>query len=328
MTSIYPKKQRPIRDLTREELIALDKDGVICARGLLDLGSISFLREAIEDAIQRLAALKTDSFEIDNGFSGDVFVWKLHDAFRDIALFSSLPELAQQALGVDTVNFFYEQFFVKRAGSPVNTPWHQDLTFWPIEGSQLISFWITLDSVTKESSGLEFVKGSHRWGNRYKAITPGVDSYLADTDLPEPPDINKYREEYDVVGWDMEPGDVLIFGPTILHGSSGNNSNKNDRRALAFRYAGPDVIYAPRHATMPLLWDHGLKAGDKLSGSLFPQVWPDVIESEISRRMAGPELPDMNLAAEFQQKLIDSDFGVGSKKQSLFAVEMPGLPKA
>jgi hypothetical protein len=216
------------------------------------------------------------------------------------------------------VNFFYEQFFVKRAGCPVTTPWHQDIPFWPGAGEHIVSFWVTLDPVTRESSGLEFGRGSHRWSQRYKAITPSYDPYMMDTNLPAAPNFSEQRETNDVVGWDMEPGDVLVFGPTVCHGSEGNFSNQHDRRALAFRYAGDDVTFAPRHATMPLLWEHGLEAGDPLGGPLFPQVLPTVLEEEVAARWAGPEPPSPKAVGAFLEHLKETGFGPDGKKRSLF----------
>jgi ectoine hydroxylase-related dioxygenase (phytanoyl-CoA dioxygenase family) len=116
----------------------------------------------------------------------------------------------------------------------------------------------------------------------------------------------------------MEPGDVLLFGPVVCHGSAGNASNKTDRRVLAFRYCGPDVTYAPRHATMPLLWDHGLEPGDHLAGNLFPQVWPRLINHEIERRMQDPEPPSEKQIGAFMQHLADSGFGPDGQKRTLF----------
>lgn len=320
MTSSFSVPATPSRSFTAQELATYERDGVVCARGLLDQALVEHLREALEDAIETLSVLGKQALNQESrGFHGDIFVWKLHDAFRDLALFSSLPALAQQVLGTDTVNFFYEQFFVKRAGSPVDTPWHQDIPFWPVTGSQIASFWITLDPVTRASSGLEFVRGSHHWKERFKAVTPGRDAYLMDTDLPVAPNYAEHRGEYDVVGWDMEPGDVLLFGPVVCHGSAGNDSNTRDRRALAFRYCGSDVHFAPRHATMPLLWDHGLEPGDRLQGSLFPQVWPRVLDEEVARRMEGPEPPSPKQVGAFMKHLVDTGFGPAGEKPSLLA---------
>jgi ectoine hydroxylase-related dioxygenase (phytanoyl-CoA dioxygenase family) len=78
---------------------------------------------------------------------------------------------------------------------------------------------------------------------------------MMDTDFPTAPNFGAERDGHDLIGWDMDPGDILLFGPVISHGSEGNASNEYDRRALAFRYAGSDVTYAPCHATMPLLWE-------------------------------------------------------------------------
>jgi hypothetical protein len=70
----------------------------------------------------------------------------------------------------------------------------------------------------------------------------------------------------------MEPGDVLLFHPLVVHGSGGNSSATRRRRALATRWLGDDVVYAPRRATMPLLFDHGLRAGDRIGGPFFPRI--------------------------------------------------------
>lgn len=315
MPNSYPEPSLPSRFFTKEEIESYYRDGVVCARGLLDTETVHHLREALEDTLKKVSVLGKDALNRESkGFHGDIFVWKLHDVFRDLALFSSLPALAHQILETETVNFFYEQFFVKRAGCPVDTPWHQDIPFWPVRGSQIVSFWITLDPVTRESSGLEFVAGSQDWDQRYKAVTPGHDAYLMDTELPVSPNYAEHRDTHNVVGWDMEPGDVIVFGPVVCHGSAANASNIHDRRALAFRYCGPDVQYSPQHATMPLLWDHGLEPGDPLGGPLFPQVWPHVIEEEVARRMDGPEPPSEKQVGAFIKHLADTGFGPTGQK--------------
>ena len=74
---------------------------------------------------------------------------------------------------------------------------------------------------------------SHRWPQRFKAISPDYVASLIDDDMEDIPDINANPDQYDLVDWDMEPGDILAFHPLTLHGSYGNASRTRRRRALA-----------------------------------------------------------------------------------------------
>ncbi|HIF92638.1 MAG TPA: hypothetical protein EYQ60_05860 [Myxococcales bacterium] len=104
----------------------------------------------------------------ESGFSGDLFLWKTDDDFRDWVFESPAARIAQQVLGGTKIRHFYDQTFVKLPGCHLATPWHHDITFWPIdvESRSLCSIWITFDPVDRKSSGLEFVRGSQRWPRR------------------------------------------------------------------------------------------------------------------------------------------------------------------
>ena len=285
---------QPLRSLTREELEAYDRDGVTHAKGLFPQMWIDRMACAVDRVVESPTLFGNVVSMEDAGFAGDLFVWKVDDDFRDWVYDSPASLIAQQVLRSKRVRHFYDQLFVKPAGCHVPTPWHHDVTFWPVdvETRQLCSIWIPFDSVTRESSGLEFVKGSQRWPQRFKAVTPNFDPYMLDSDFEDPPDIEARRDELDLFCPDMEPGDCLIFDAHVVHGSSENYSTDSPRRAFSTRWAGDGVRLDPRYATVPLMWDHGLEAGDELSGSLFPQILPEVIAAEGARRAEGPEPPD------------------------------------
>ena len=67
--------------------------------------------------------------------------------------------------------------------------------------------------------------------------------------LDEVPDIDSNIENYEIISWDLIPGDVVIHHPLILHGSSGNKSSNIRRRGLALRYIGDDVAWDDRPGT-------------------------------------------------------------------------------
>jgi ectoine hydroxylase-related dioxygenase (phytanoyl-CoA dioxygenase family) len=137
--------------------------------------------------------------------------------------------------------------------------------------------WLTLDEVTRESSGLEFVRGSHRWPNRFKAVSPMYNEQLMNPAHEEAPSIEERREDYDILSWDMEPGDMLIFHPLTLHGSGGNHHVDRKRRALAFRWLGDDVVYAPTPYTMPYPVT-GIAEGEPIGEPSFAQILPVAAE--------------------------------------------------
>lgn len=288
----------PLRDLTQDELRAYARDGVIHAANLFPEAWLERMCAAVDRFASQPSPFGDAVSMQDQGFTGDLFVWKLDADFRDFVFESPAARIASQVLRSRTVRHFYDQIFVKQAGSPVTTPWHQDVTFWPVEPDTLgiCSIWISFDAVTRASSGLEFVMGSHRWSERFKAVAPNRDPYLLESEFVEPPDIEAERDRYEIFSPEIARGDCLIFNPLILHGSSGNASAVSSRRAFSTRWAAPGVRYQARPATMPLLWEHGLADGDELAGPLFPQVLPDTIAAEVESRPF-PEPPDADAVA-------------------------------
>jgi ectoine hydroxylase-related dioxygenase (phytanoyl-CoA dioxygenase family) len=283
----------PARELTTEELEAYDRDGVVCVRGLFPDAWIRRMARAVDHAVANPTLLGGVVSMKEQKFSGDLFLWKLDDEFCDFVYESPASRIAQQVLRSDVVRHFYDQLFLKPAGCHVPTPWHHDITFWPVDTASrnLCSMWITFDPVNRASSGLEFVKGSHRWPQLYKAVTPDYDKYMMDSDYEDAPDIDAKRADYDLFCPDMEPGDLLLFNARVVHGSSSNYSTDRPRRAFSSRWCDDTVLFEARHATMPLLWDHGLASGDRIGGSLFPQILPQPIDAESARRAEGPEPP-------------------------------------
>jgi ectoine hydroxylase-related dioxygenase (phytanoyl-CoA dioxygenase family) len=260
--------EEPVRALSKDEVKAFRSDGITRVRQVLPARWIEVAAAAIERTKQTPSKTGKALSKSAPGFLNDIFML-VDDGYRRFVFESLAARRAQQVMGSRTVTFCYDQVFVKEPGTDVPTPWRHDLTFWPIEGTQIRSIWMPIDPVTRESSGLEYVLGSHRWNRRFKAVSPDYRPALLTSDLEDPPDISARRADYDLVNWDMEPGDVLIFHPLTLHGSRGNSSLRR-RRAFATRWLGDDVIYAPVKARMPLPKGHGLVHGDKIERPLFP----------------------------------------------------------
>lgn len=177
----------------------------------------------------------------------------------------------------EEVRFFCDQMLVKEPGTDAPTLRHQDLSSWPIRGEQICSFWIPCDPVNRDNSGLLYVRGSHRWSQRFNAISPDYIASIIDRNMDDIPNINASPNQYDLADGDMEPGDILAFHPLTLHGSYGNASCTH-LCALALRGIDDNVVYASLSKRMSIHYKHDpapgrpLRSAGKLLASGFYNV--------------------------------------------------------
>lgn len=204
----------------------------------------------------------------------DTGVCSRDGCLRDLAVNSALPEIAARLLGSEKVNFYDDQIFVKEPGTKQRTAYHQDCNYFNLTGEMGCVMWAPADKVTKASGGIRYVRRSHLWGKLFK---PNV--FLSRTPFPgsegeELPDIEGHEDAYDIVYFDVEPGDVIVHHFRTVHGGGGN-STASMRRAASLRYCGDDIrFYLRPGAPAQPHHRHGLKNGDPLDCEQFPVVWP------------------------------------------------------
>jgi len=202
--------------------------------------------------------------------------WLMQKGVRAAALDSSLPATISYLLESQYLNFWEDTTFVKTPQTGQRTPFHQDLGYFQIAGSKCCIVWIPLDPANIQNGTMEYVRGSHLWGKTY-APNPFV------SQSPEPlspherlPDIESRRAEYDIISFDVEPGDVIIHHVLTVHGSGGNLTHDAIRRAVSFRYCGDDITYFDRPGAIPQPYFQGIdmQEGQALLCKDYPLVWP------------------------------------------------------
>ena len=266
--------------ISSEQVEAFRKDGVIVVRQAVDRAGVIGLRNAIERDIQMPGPF-VHSYTSQDGrgrFYGNLRTWETDSALRHFCFDSSLPAMAASLLETDRVNLLYDQLFVKEPATQNSTRWHNDQPYWAVRGWQVMSFWIALDPVTLESGALEFIRGSHRWARWFQpqafGETEGFDDYDDNPDYELIPDIESGRTDYDIVSWELAPGDVYAFHALTVHGAGGNLMERVRRRGYAVRYTGDDAVYDTRAGThADLRSDHHID-GQRLDSGRFPLVWP------------------------------------------------------
>jgi ectoine hydroxylase-related dioxygenase (phytanoyl-CoA dioxygenase family) len=273
--SVEAAMNQSYRPITQDEVANFERDGVLCLRQVVDEAWRTRLCAAIERDLQHPGEF-THGYESENGrFHATSRKWTSDADVRDYVLNSPLPELAAALMRSRKVNLLYDQMFIKEPGTDAPTPWHYDHLVWPLRGRQVISFWLALDPVTAESGRVEFVRGSHLWNKRYqpRSFAKSRITYPSVEGLEEFPDINADRTAYDIVTWDLTPGDIIAFTSRTMHGASGNAHADLRRRGYTIRYTGDDITYQPDELTVPVTLNPDLAPGDPLDSPLFPVVW-------------------------------------------------------
>jgi len=194
--------------------------------------------------------------------------------FRRLSITGAMPEIAAAFLGSKKVNFFGDQVFVKEPGTRERTAFHQDATYFEIEGDQCCVMWIPVDPTTLETGTMQYIRGSHRDGRNYQPNVFVSRAPLPGADGDQLPDIEARPDSFDIVHFETEPGDVIVHHYKTIHGTGGNLSRFQVRRAASLRYCGDDIRFHSRTYAPPQLHHkHRLNDGEPLSGPDFPVVW-------------------------------------------------------
>lgn len=272
---------------------ALDRDGAICLRGLFGPSMLELAAEGIRRNLEKPSPMFQRFTSDERGaFFSDMWARRQIPEFDRFARESPSAAIAAQCLRVDKVRLLQDTWFVKTPGAQVRTPWHHD----NVVLGPFCSIWVALDPIPRAAT-LEFVRGSHRWHRLYmpahffekkEAPLARVDEFYAkyhgafDLDAKEVfspvPDIEADRGAYDILCWDLEPGDCLVFHARTLHGAPGNTLT-HDTRRMVTRWVDETAVLAPHGGpVVDRLVAEGfavdLAVGQPIRGDLFPLLGP------------------------------------------------------
>lgn len=269
--------------VTDEQAISYQRDGVVVLRNLINAEWLELLAAGIEQNV-REPSRRTTNYVNDPGANAHFF-YDAHTvgeigAFDRLMLESPMGEAAASLMGSTTAIAFYISVFVRSQGTRNRTPWHQDQPSWSAEGDHACSVWMSLDPAPKETA-LEFVRGSHRWEAQYQRPDFFQSLYENDdrSNRPSFPEIESHREDYEILAWDLAPGDCVVFHGMTAHGGSGDLPTGLGRRAVSVQWLGDDARFRilpggddPQISTE--LMRHGIKSGEPVISDVCPVAWP------------------------------------------------------
>ena len=260
--------------LTHEQIDAFQTDGAVLLKGVFT-EYVEGIRQAIEEN-KANPSWRERTYYPDDGsapFFQDYVVWDQFAGYRSLVRESAMAQLAAQLMKSTTARIFHDHVLVKEPGNSIVTPWHQDSPYYLAEATQTVSFWVPLDPIPRERT-IEYVAGSHRWNKHYRPQRFDGSALFENDTAEAVPDIEAKRNELEILGWAVEPGDAVAFQFGCLHGAPANASDSR-RRVVSYRWVGDDAVFADRPGpTSPAFPDIEFVPGQPFDDPEFPVLWP------------------------------------------------------
>ncbi|CAF0979350.1 unnamed protein product [Didymodactylos carnosus] len=261
--------------VTQNVVDEYQRDGAVCIRQILTQDEIDLLKSGIDRNLKHPSSrVKIASKPDDTGlFTEDFCNWQNNEYYKKFIFESSISIVAGLLMRSKTTRLYHDHMLVKEANTKQITPWHQDQPYYNIDGFQNCSIWIPVDPVSRYST-VEFIAGSHhgKW-LMPRTFMDNKAKWFPEGTLEDLPDIENEREKYPIIGWELEPRDIVCFHMLTLHGARGADQR---RRAFSVRFLGDDITHAPRTwKTSPEFEElsNELAVRAKMNHSLFPILW-------------------------------------------------------
>lgn len=241
--------------LEREKVDRFEGDGYLVIRQLFDPADIVRIRRAFE-RLETTARRLSDSgmhegsqFVLEHPNTPNdpdapteavrikrvVWCGGSEPMLSDLGRSPRLLAIAGQLMGTKVVEQLINQAHFKFPDDEVSFPWHQDSVhrrygtdLWTdVTGrGSFIEIATAVDPVTPHNGPLKFIPGSHKEGH--------IDPDPASGALPD-----GAFDPADAVSPVLDPGDAVVFGPYVIHGSDANRGTHPRRMFLnGFAYPG------------------------------------------------------------------------------------------
>lgn len=167
----------------------------------------------------------------------------MHYRTKPYLLLTSAAEISRHPVLLDAVEALLgpdilmvdSAYVIKEPRDPRFVSWHQDLTYWGLDSSEVLTAWVALSHSRVDNGCMRFIPGSHRNGKR-----PHEDTHDSENILHRGQRISDAVDEEDAVDIVLEPGEVSLHHGWVMHASHANTSGER-RIGLTIQYAATSV---------------------------------------------------------------------------------------
>lgn len=269
--------------LSKSQIEDFQNDGVVHLPGTFDRQWLELLARGIERDLANPGPRYEErkSAGSDAKYYESFWMWSEIPEFRRFVFESPAAQIAAELLDAQRINLVMDNWFRREAGAKSRPPWHHDIAYFDFEGRMCV-LWLPLEKTTKEN-GISFVRGSHRWGKLFQRVffkdhtTQGDPGMVNGLQYEAPPDINADPDAYDLIAFDCDPGDCIMFDMRTLHGALAETIPTETTQRFTLRMTAEDghIKYRGDWAKgeRSIFEAAGYGEGDALDGDFFPQLW-------------------------------------------------------
>lgn len=244
--------------LSPDQVDQFNRDGYLCPIDVLDGAETQSVLNVVRDGGKRLSALTRAKPHL--------LFPELWDLVHDPRVLDKIESL----LGPD-IFCMGSSTIEKAAGSDNYVAWHQDATFWGMDNSKGATAWIALTPSRDSSGCVRVVPGTHGSQMQHRDTQDDLNMLGAREELCDLP------TDDSAVSLTLEPGQMSLHHPLIVHGSEPNREDF-DRIGFVARYFSADATQDGGSVT--------LVRGRNLSGMTLERGPGEVDRSETLKQHA------------------------------------------
>jgi len=200
-----------------------DRQGFLSPVDVLTESQAAQHRRRLEDAERQIGPLH--------------YLAKMHTVLRsahELATHPRILDVAEAILGPDIL-LYNATYIIKEAGAPAHVSWHQDLTYWGLDGDAQVSVWLALSRADESSGCMRMIPGSHTAGQlRHDTAADDPDNVLFQAQRV--PDVDEAAAVY----CPLAAGQASFHHGWTLH-SSKPNRGADRRIGLNIQYIAPHI---------------------------------------------------------------------------------------
>ncbi len=233
------------------ELAGWDRDGYVVVRGLWSAEEVAACRRVFDGMIERGEAVpghwdpNPASDQPVKRYPRVMHPHRFDATSRAILLDSRIERVLAALMGEEPIAT-QSMFYFKPPGGK-GQALHQDNYYLRVRPKTCVAAWTAIDPAFPDNGGLYVCPGTHTMEVKCPTLANPDESFT--TDFVAPP------AGITPVPVVLEPGDVLFFNGSVVHGSRPNKTKDTWRRSFICHYAPASATHMSQHYRPMLRFD-------------------------------------------------------------------------